>query len=117
MTDFRLVRAPPRLQWRYRSGFEPDSLFSEQSEQSARHLNGLNCLYHTLELRLCQGEFRETVRRKGCRQPVCRGLTVPETMIEYHPQANKRDHSPGFAGGGTECDAPRVGHCDAWRTG
>lgn len=28
MTGFRHVRLPPRLQWRYRSGFAPDSLFS-----------------------------------------------------------------------------------------
>ena len=28
MTDFRPVQTPPRLQWRYRSGFTPDSLFS-----------------------------------------------------------------------------------------
>ena len=28
MTDFRPVQTPPHLQWRYRSGFTPDSLFS-----------------------------------------------------------------------------------------
>ena len=28
MTDFRLVRVPPRIQWRYRPGFAPGFLFS-----------------------------------------------------------------------------------------
>ena len=28
MTDFRLVWVPPRIQWRYRPGFSPGSLFS-----------------------------------------------------------------------------------------
>ena len=28
MTDFRLVRVPPRIQWRYRPGFSPGYLFS-----------------------------------------------------------------------------------------
>ena len=31
MTDFRQRRASKRIQWRYRSGFTPDSLFSHQS--------------------------------------------------------------------------------------
>jgi len=42
MTDFRQQWVPPRLQWRYRSGFSPDSLFSHNGCcRHRRHLKGI----------------------------------------------------------------------------
>ena len=60
MTDFRPVQAPPRLQWRYRSGFTPDSLFSAGTNQvHRRHLNVyfLFSQQNTIFPALCQGNF------------------------------------------------------------
>ena len=41
MTGFRPVRPPPRLQWRYRSGFAPDSLFSPAAHPAPKALSWL----------------------------------------------------------------------------
>ena len=41
MTGFRPVRPPLRLQWRYRSGFAPDSLFSHGARTAPRTLRWL----------------------------------------------------------------------------
>ena len=40
MTGFHHVRPPPCLQWRYRSGFAPDSLFSPAAQPAAEALRG-----------------------------------------------------------------------------
>ena len=42
MTDFRQRRISKRIQWRYRSGFTPDSLFSPQAR---RRCGALKCLF------------------------------------------------------------------------
>ena len=41
MTGFRPVRPPPRLQWRYRSGVTPDSLFSSETHTASKALRWL----------------------------------------------------------------------------
>ena len=41
MTGFRHVQPPLRLQWRYRSGFAPDSLFSHGARTAPRTLRWL----------------------------------------------------------------------------
>lgn len=41
MTGFRHVQPPLRLQWRYRSGFAPDSLFSPGARTAPRTLRWL----------------------------------------------------------------------------
>ena len=37
MTGFHPLSGPPRLQWRYRSGVAPDSLFSSQAQPARKH--------------------------------------------------------------------------------
>ena len=84
MTDFRLVRVPPRLQWRYRSGFEPDSLFSVQPKRTARHSNAL-IVYTILSIPdFVKGDFPDV---SAARQQFWR-LTNPEgicTIMEIKP--------------------------------
>ena len=41
MTGFRHVRPPPRLQWRYRPGFAPGSLFSSGISATSEELRWL----------------------------------------------------------------------------
>lgn len=61
MTGFRLVRPPPRLQWRYRSGFAPDSLFFHEAQNSFKDTKMV--IYfpdnHSTFLISCQSEIRD----------------------------------------------------------
>ena len=90
MTDFRPVQAPPRLQWRYRSGFTPDSLFSTGTNQvHRRHLNVyfLFSQQNTIFPALCQGNFRKRLQLAAANLP-------PNTQGPQHPEKKNPNLSP-----------------------
>lgn len=68
MTDFRRNAEPPRLQWRYRSGFSPDSLFSHKHcDRICEHSNGYLLVYKGSTVKsFCQPLFQRKFSCEGC---------------------------------------------------